>query len=309
MNPPSVEIMATLWPDMPHYEYFARHPWLNGIRLNTAMANVETLPELLDFAVAHSFGTPLYFDVKGRQIRITKVYSNTENLELDINHPISLETPTVVLTKAGADSAVLNKVTDGTHLVFDGGPKYNLVPGESLNIRSPSLKVLGPLFTTQQLKFLEIAKDSGIRRYMLSYATRPEELAELHKLVGDRCDIVAKIESPAGLKLVKEYKLGPNEHYLTARGDLFVEMPKPHNILNASKQIIKKDPQAILGSRILLSVTDGYVPSCSDINEVAWLLDIGYTRFMFCDGLCLRKDALDRALNVLHAITEDYRKD
>ena len=79
-----IEIMATLWPDMHHYEYFAEHPWLNGIRLNTAMANVDALPKQLEFAVAKSYGTPLYFDVKGRQLRITKIYPNTENLELDI---------------------------------------------------------------------------------------------------------------------------------------------------------------------------------------------------------------------------------
>lgn len=303
-----IEIMATLWPDMHHYEYFAKHPWLSGIRLNTAMADVDALPKQLEFAVAKSYGTPLYFDVKGRQLRITKIYPNTENLEIDINHSIELNTPTVVLTKAGADSAVLDKVVDGTHLIFHGGPKFNLRPGESLNIRSPSLKVLGPLFTTQQLNFLEIAKNAGIQRYMLSYATRPDEMAELRKLVGDKCEIVAKVENPAGLALVKDYTLGPKEHYLTARGDLFVEMPKPHHILDATRQIIKKDPQAILGSRILLSVTDEAVPSCADINEIAWLLEIGYKRFMFCDGLCLDKTALDRAVNILHALSEDFKR-
>lgn len=305
----NIEIMATLWPDMGHYEYFAKHPLMRGIRLNTAMAEEKTLPYQLDFAVKKSYGTPLYFDVKGRQIRITKVYDNTENLELDINHPIEVNTPTVVLTKAGADSAVLAKVVDGNHLVFDGGPKFLLRPGESLNIRSSSLKVLGPLFTEQQLTFLDIAKKAGIGRFMLSYATRAEEMAELRKIVGDKAEIIAKIESPTGLDFSQSYKLGPREHYLTARGDLFVEMNKPHQILSATKKILKKDSNAILGSRILLSVTNDPVPSCSDINEIAWLLEIGYKRFMFCDGLCLQKESLERAINVLNAIAIDYMKD
>lgn len=306
---PSIEIMATLWPDMGHYEYFAKHPLMRGIRLNTAMAEEKTLPYQLDFAVTKSYGTPLYFDVKGRQIRITKIYDNKENLELDINHPIEVETPTVVLTKAGADCCVLAKVIDGTHLIFDGGPKFMLRPGESLNIRSNSLKVLGPLFTDQQLSFLDIAKKAGIKRYMLSYATRADEMADLRKIVGEKAEIVAKIENPAGLEFSQSYKLGPREHFLTARGDLFVEMAKPHQILDASKKILKKDSGAILGSRILLSVTNDPVPSCSDINEIAWLLEIGYRRFMFCDGLCLQKEPLDRAINVLNAIANDYVKD
>lgn len=302
----NIETMATLWPDMPHYEYFAKHPKMDGIRLNTAMADVATMPSLMKQAVAKSYGTPLYFDIKGRQLRVTKVCSNKDYLEIDINHPIELDTPTVVLFKAGADSAVLAEVKDGTHLIFNGGPKYNLRSGESLNIRSPSLKVIGPLFTEQQLTFLSIAKSAGITRYMLSYATSVDEMNELRALVGEKSEIIAKIESPAGLKFADSHTFGANEHILTARGDLFVELSKPHQILNATRQLIKKDPKAILGSRILLSVTEESVPSCADINEIAWLLDIGYRRFMFCDGLCLDKEALERAINIMHAIASDY---
>lgn len=311
-----IEIMATLWPDMPHYKYFMKHPLISGVRLNTAMADETLLAREMEQAVAESYGTPLYFDVKGRQLRITKVYNVDGNLELDINHPIEVTTPTTTLFKAGADFALLKEVRDGSHLVFEGGPRYSLKPGESLNIRSSSLKVLGDVFTEQQKRFLEIALDAGIRRFMLSYATTEEELIELYKLVGNK-EIIAKIESPAGLKWVEHYDRPKNIHYLTARGDLFVEVDKPHHILSASKLILKKDPEAILGSRILLSlsphkdpntgkVVEETVPSCSDINEIAWLLQCGYKRFMFCDGLCLNKNALDRAVNVLDAIAKDY---
>lgn len=311
-----IEIMATLWPDMPHYKYFMRHPLISGVRLNTAMADETLLAKEMEQAVAESCGTPLYFDVKGRQLRITKVYNVDGNLELDINHPIEVETPTTVLFKAGADRALLKEVKNGDHLVFEGGPQYALRPGESLNIRSPSLKVLGDLFTSQQLRFLDIAMESGIRRYMLSYATSGEEIEELRKIVGPR-EVIAKIESPAGLKWAETYKLPDNVHYLTARGDLFVEVERPHHILSATRKLIEKDSKAIVGSRILLSlsphkdpntgkVVEETVPSCSDINEIAWLLECGYKRFMFCDGLCLNKNALDRAINVLDAIAKDY---
>lgn len=316
-----IEIMATLWPDMPHFDYFAKHPLLNGIRLNTAMATVEEVPDLLAHAVKVA-DKPLYFDVKGRQLRITKIHPNTENFECDINHKIELDLskPVPVIMKGGNDVAVLGKIEDGNHLVFIGGPRFNVKIGESLNIRSPSLKVTGRLFTDQQLAFLDFAKKAGIKHYMLSYATRIDEMEEIRRMVGPDAEVVAKIENPAGFGLVKNYRLGKNEHYLTARGDLFVEMAKPHQILAAAKAILKKDPSAILGSRILLSLSphkDPYskdgkliedeVPSCADINEVAWLLEIGYKRFMFCDGLCLKKEPLERAINVLHAISEDYK--
>lgn len=311
----NIEIMTTLWPDMPHYEFFASHPLVAGIRLNTAMADSKKLAKEMDEAVVKSHGTRLYFDVKGRQLRITKVYRDNGHLELDINHPISVPTPTEVLFKAGVDFALLKEVVDGNHLVFEDGPNFKLATGESLNIRNKELKVLGDLFTTQQLEFLNIAMNAGIRRYMLSYTTSASEIDHLKKIVGDR-EIIAKIESPNGLDFAESYELPKNVHFLTARGDLFVEVDKPHHILSASKMLVQRDPQAILGSRILLSLSphrdatgklvEESVPSCSDINEVAWLLLIGYKRFMFCDGLCLDKNALENAIYCLDAIAKDY---
>ncbi len=302
----ALEILATLWPEMGHFHYFARDNRLGGIRLNTAMTNTKELPGIVRKAVNQSGDMPLYFDVKGRQLRITEVSPNNDHLECRINHPISVDTPTMVLFKAGVDGAVLQEVR-GDYLVFDGGPKYGLIPGESLHVRDSSLKVHGPTFTPEQLAYLDIAMSAGIRRYMLSYVTSSSEIRDMRKIVGDS-EIVAKIESLDGLKYVDhEYRKSQNLGLLTARGDLFVEVHRPHEIADATKRIIRADRDAIVGSRILLSLGEDEVPSCADISEVNWLLDVGYRRFMFCDSLCLKKDALDHAVNVLQAIYDDYQ--
>ena len=47
---------------------------------------------------------PLWFDVKGRQLRVVEALDNPDYLDLRMNHPIKVDTPTVVLLKAGADS-------------------------------------------------------------------------------------------------------------------------------------------------------------------------------------------------------------
>lgn len=300
------EMHVTMWPDMPHYEYFAaKHPLVKGVRLNTAMASTVEMPSVLKRAVNTRNSAPIYLDIKGRQLRITHVDPNEDHLEIDINHPIEVETPCPVLFKAGADGALLVGVKGGTRLIFDRGPNFTLREGESLSIRAPH-KVLGELFTDQQRDFLGMALEAGIDRYMLSYATSQAEIDELREWVGE-AEIIAKIENSEGLEFAKnQFKPADNLHILTARGDLFVELPKPHDVLLATKELLKVDPLAILGSRILLSVTNESVPSCSDLNELAWLLDIGYRRFMFCDGLCLNKEALNRALHILAAVAADY---
>lgn len=306
MSNHKVEIMATLWPEMEHYKFFAADPRLSGIRLNTAKAEVTTIRDLTEMAVRQSFGTPIYFDVKGRQLRVAKVIPNDENLEIVLNHPISVKTPCVVLFKGGTDPAVLAKA-EGKHLLFEGGPQFMVTPGDSLNVRAP-YEVHGNLFPKKQLYFLRVALEAGIKRFMLSYARSNEEIDELRSIVGDDCEIFAKIEDQKGLDFVKsDYRSRKNDYgLLNARGDLFVELDKPHEIIKATRDLIRLDPRAIAGSRILLSVTEEEVPSCADLNEVAFLLGIGYRRFMFCDGLCLDKDALDRSITILATILEDF---
>ena len=301
-----LEVMATLWPDMPHYRDFAKDDRLSGIRLNTTGRTVERMADDLKQAL-DAGDVPLYFDVKGRQLRVTQVADRQDRLELTLNHPISVNTPTPVIFKAGNDAALLETVEDdGYTLLFKGGPQYLVRPGESLHIRDPTLEVHGPVFTDDQIKFLEIAKQHGISRYMLSYVGSMDEIAQMRKYVGN-AEIIAKIEDGKGLRFTqREYAKQPNLGLLAARGDLYVEVKKPHHILEATKKIIRADPDAIAGSRILLSLGKESVPSCADINEIAWLIDQGYHRYMFCDDLCFKPKALDQAINVLHAVYNEY---
>ncbi|HIH24304.1 TPA: hypothetical protein HA251_04690 [Candidatus Woesearchaeota archaeon] len=301
-----LEVLVTLAPDLPHYRRFARDSRVDGIRFNTAMEKPSEMPMLLRKAIDESCGTPLYLDVKGRQLRVTKVGPAKDHLECYLNHPVDVKTPTPVLFKSGADGALLDHLEDdGYKLVFQGGPRYNLNPGESLHIRHPSLAIKGPLFTEDQLQFLAAGKEAGIDKYMLSYVGSMGEIDALRAIVGD-AHITAKIEDKKGLDFVKNsYVKTPNLGLLTARGDLFVEVDKPHQIMTASQNLVDADPDAILGSRILLSMSEGPVPSCSDINEVGMLVAQGYYRFMFCDGICLNEDHLSRAIDVLRATYDD----
>ena len=70
--------------------------------------------------------------------------------------------------------------------------------------------------------------------------------------------------------------------------------------------IVEKDPDAYVGSRILLSVIHSPIPSCADLSDLAWLYEIGYRRMLLCDELCLDGDLLARAVNVYDSFMEDY---
>lgn len=340
-----LKLMVTLWPSFPHFSKFANDSRLSGIRLNSAMIDNPELERELKTLPDFGPTAPLYFDAKGRQPRVTWIDAyNTNNLDLRLNHPVSVKTPVRVLFKAGADSAVLERLEeDGQRLVFKGGPAYMVHPGESIHILHPTFKIGGTLFTDQEKSKLEKVRKAGFKNYFLSYVECQKDIDEFRELVGKDTVIMLKIENQRGLNFVaNSFRKSDNLILVAARGDMYIELEWPHQILKALKLIIRKDPEACVGSRILLSVvndirnhkvTDAVklirsmdlkesdpgktieatllslinrdIPSCADFCEMAWLYDIGYRNMMLCDELCLREDLLDIAIGAFDAFRRD----
>lgn len=302
------DLLVTLWPSFPHFNRFAYEPGIDGIRLNSAMMSNSELDHELEIVKTMKKGAaPLFFDIKGRQLRVTEVIPNKDHLDIRLNHPIKVHTPCVVLFKAGADMALLDHLEeDGQRLVFQGGPRYKVNPGESLHIREKGLEIMGDIFTPLEIQKIEKVKSAGFTKYFLSYVEKQSDIDQFQELVGKDAEIWLKIESIEGMKFVQEeFKKKDNLVLVAARGDLFVELEKPHHIMEALRLIVKKDPAACVGSRILLSVINSPVPSCSDLVEIAWLHDIGYRRMMLCDELCLKENLLGSAVAVFNGIKND----
>ena len=303
-----LKLVVTLWPSFPHFEEFASDDRISGIRLNSAMISSAELEQEVERLKKMKVTVPLYLDIKGRQLRVTEVFATASSFEVRLNHPIEVKTPTPVLFKAGAESALLGQVTEGGHrLIFDAPPRHGVVAGESLHIRDESLRVHGAQFTQVEREKIDRALQIGFRRFYLSYVESQQDVDEFRKLVGHDALVRLKIENKAGLNYVEQrFKKEPNVSLVAARGDLFVEVDMPHEILSATKLIVDADPDACVGSRILLSTISSPVPSCVDFSELAWLYDIGYREMMLCDELCLKGELLSRAVNVFESFRQTY---
>lgn len=303
--PPPLELMVTLWPSFTHFERFSQDDRLDGgIRLNSAMIELQDLDKELGIIQDHPSLVPLFFDIKGRQMRVTDVdIDNDRFLDMRINHPIKVETPCPVLFKAGEDSALLVEVTEGgRRLIFEGGPEFNVITGESIHIRQPSLEIGGPLFTDAEKEKIAKVKAAGITKWFLSYVEEARDLDEFRELVGADAEVRLKIESKRGLEYVRsDWKKRDGFSLVAAQGDLYVELDKPHDILAATKLIIERDPEATVGSRILLSTFHNAVPSCADFSQLAWLHEIGYRRILLCDEMCLKEESLATAVDAFSA--------
>lgn len=308
-----LELLVTLSPTMPHFRRFAQDERLSGIRVNSAMIYANEMDGELKAAKSVTNSVPLYFDLKGRQLRIKNVFPAKDHLELELNHHIAVDCPTPVLFKGGEDHALLLKIAPGKtpqdpqRLIFQGGPQYNVKPGESICIRHESFQVLDQFFPAYEVERIKTVAAHGWTRYVLSYVESQRDIDEFRDYVGKDVEVVAKIESLKGLKWVANgYKPQKNLRLLTARGDLYLEVTRPHEMLAAQRLIVEKDPQAIVGSRILLSCCRRPVPDAADFSEMAWLYDIGYRTMMLCDDLCIDGTTLGRAVNIFDAFRQDY---
>jgi pyruvate kinase len=282
---------------------------LAGIRLNSAMVFGNEVDREIEVANTIKNGVPLYFDIKGRQLRVMETHPNADCLDITINHPINVDLPSVVLFKAGSDPALLeNLEEDGRRLIFHGGPKFKVKPGESLCIRHPSLQIFGDVYCDYEIEKIKKVVHGGFKRFFLSYVEEWRDVTEFFEIIGfEPEETFLKIESKKGLDFVaNEFKKVKGISLCAARGDMYVEIDKPHEILGACKMIVDKDPEALVGSRILLSVVDSPVPECHDFTDLAWLYDVGYRRMMLCDEMCLKEDLLGTSVKALDAFKDSY---
>ena len=161
--------------------------------------------------------------------------------------------------------------------------------------------------TDQDKRYIEAAKKVGVHDYMLSYVENKQDIEDVLAL-DPHANIVAKIESHGGLNFIrKEYpSLKDRVNLMAARGDLFVEVGRPHKILETTRRIVEADKDAIAASRIFTSLRNSYSPACQDLSDIGFLKEIGYQHLMIGDDICFKEDSIMSALNLLHAIDASY---
>lgn len=295
------EILITIPPYAPYIKKATEHSSVTGVRVNTVMPIKESLKEMIQRISSVVAPKDLWIDLKCRQLRVTN-YATVPFSHLEVSHPFTVDTPVTAYFHDGLEAATVASV-DGNKIIMLDGPQRIVGPGESINIMSPSLVING-YFTQKDLDYIAAAKEVGIHKYMLSYVESGKDIDALLNL-DPKAEAILKIESVKGLKFVREvypsYK--DRAKLMAARGDLFVEVGKPHYILRALKEIVKVDPDAIAASRLFPSLRTDLVPVCSEITDVGYLSEIGYHRFMVGDDVCFHEQSLMSALNLIQACT------
>ncbi len=295
-----VQAIVTAPPYAPFLEDVARHPLVCGLRLNTVMPLREGPAEALERLSA--LGQPLWVDLKGRQLRVVGA-AIPPYTEVQVSHPIRVNTPVDAFFSDGNEHARIAAV-DGNRLILEDGPRRLIGPGEGLNIVHPSLQVEGTLTETDRA-YLAAMRERGLKRVMLSYVHTTTDVTEVQALLPG-VEVIQKIESQRGLAYIRQHGATCGR-LMAARGDLYIEVLRPHRVVSALRDIITADPDAIVASRIFDSLAYQPIPDSADIGDVAFLLELGYRTFMFGDKVCFQRDSILEALNLLAAVAGEWR--
>jgi hypothetical protein len=295
----NVRAIVTTPPYATFLDEVARHPLVCGFRLNTVMPLRGGPAEALERLRA--FGQPLWVDLKGRQLRVVGA-AIPPYTEVRLSHPIRVKTPVDAFFSDGNEHARVAAVK-GDRLILEDGPRRLIGPGESVNIVHPSLKIDGTLTETDRA-YLAAMREAGLRRAMISYVESPADVEEVRDLLPG-AEVLLKIESQRGLDYARKYGAA-HGRLMAARGDLYVEVLRPHRVIGALRDIITADPEAVVASRIFDSLGHISIPVSADIGDVAFLLSLGYRTFMLGDVVCLQRDTVIEALNLLEAVAGQF---
>jgi pyruvate kinase len=129
---------------------------------------------------------------------------------------------------------------------------------------------LSPL-TAKDREDLRFGIDLGCDWVAMSFVQRPEDVAELRKLIGGRAKVIAKLEKPAAIERLEEI-IDLSDAIMVARGDLGVEMP-PEDVPAIQKRIVaacrKSGKPVVVATQMLDSMVHSPTPTRAEASDVA----------------------------------------
>ena len=128
-----------------------------------------------------------------------------------------------------------------------------------------------PAMTAKDRSDLDAALNLGVDWVALSFVQRPDDVAELRKLVTGKAAVLAKIEKPKALEWLPEI-LDLTDALMVARGDLGVELPLetvPVRQKEITRAARKAGKPVVVATQMLESMIEAPVPTRAEVSDVA----------------------------------------
>lgn len=296
-----MEIIATLPP--PHLTRIngvAINPDINMFRFNTGAKTPFTPEETLKKILEYVQKEKLWLDLKGRQLRIA-YWSMYPYGDIVLTRDIRVDLPATIHFRNDDVCTIVER--QGRKIFVDPAPRHTVGEGQAVNIHGDDFEVIGDYLTDTDKQYIEAANKFGVHKYMLSFLEKPSDVMEVLAL-DTSAEICGKIESIQGLNFInKPFYLNNGAssiRLLAARDDLFTNIgANKKDMFEALKLIIKRNPDAIVASKILTSLYQHKELSFTDLSDIYLMQEMGYKSFMLGDELSFNTDAFNQAVSIL----------
>ena len=231
----------------------------------------------------------ILMDLQGPKLRVGKIAGGSVELKTGGTFRFDLDEAQGDAKRAQlAHPEIFAAVQAGTNLLVDDGrlrlrvknsgkdfAECDVLVGGKLSDRKgvnvPDVVLpLSPL-TGKDREDLRFGLDLGVDWVAMSFVQRPEDVAELRKLIGGRAKVLAKLEKPAAIERLEEI-IDLSDAVMVARGDLGVEMP-PEDVPAIQKRIVaagrKSGKPVVVATQMLESMVNSPAPTRAEASDVA----------------------------------------
>lgn len=291
-----IKIIATLGPASSTPEMCGKlfAAGVDVFRINMSHTQRETLPEKVAMlrALESQFRRPvgILADLQGPKLRVG-AFGGDGGVTLENGARFTLDSdpaPGTVKRVHLPHSEILTALEPGHTLILDDG-KLRLVVEKASETQAVTRVVVGgrlssrkgvslpdttiavSAMTDKDRSDAEAAAEAGVDWIALSFVQRPEDMADLRKIVRGRALALAKIEKPQALIRLEEI-IEASDAIMVARGDLGVEMPLekvPGTQKRITRMCRRMGKPVVVATQMLESMITSPVPTRAEVSDVA----------------------------------------
>jgi pyruvate kinase len=291
-----IKIIATLGPASATVEMCAKlfEAGVDVFRINMSHTQREALPERIAMlrSLETRFKRPvgILADLQGPKLRVG-AFGGDGGAMLEAGARFTLDSDPAPGTPKRVHlphPEILSALRPGHSLILDDG-KIRLavekatptqavtrvtVPGRLSSrkgVSLPDTMLAVSAMTEKDRSDAEAAAEAGVDWIALSFVQRPEDMADLRKIVQGRALAMAKIEKPQALLRLEEI-IEASDSIMVARGDLGVEMPLekvPGTQKRITRMCRRMGKPVVVATQMLESMIVSPVPTRAEVSDVA----------------------------------------
>ena len=222
---------------------------------------------------------------------------------------------------------ILSALEKGHSLILDDG-KLRLVVESATKTRAVTRVVVGGVLkarkgvslpdtvipvsamTEKDRADAEVAAEVGVDWIALSFVQRPEDIAEVKKIVQGRAAILAKIEKPQAVTRLDAI-MEAADALMVARGDLGVEMPLekvPGTQKRITRAARRTGKPVVVATQMLESMITAPVPTRAEVSDVATAVFEGADAVMLSAESASGSFAIE-SVTMMNRIAEEVESD